>query len=166
MSGSEEDTRRQLMRWANGLPFGRAGFHVTRTTDDAAIANAAAGTITFNNLVDDAENWWAPGASTQQTFTVPAGLSGVYHLESLVYAGGFASFWQLVLSVNGAAVTRSGSSNDGFRAISATVPLNDGDTISVILVNFSGGAITPTAIAAGALEAAVPYLIAYRISLL
>jgi len=167
ITGDGTEARRSLMRWANGLPFAAVGFHFARTSDDSAIADTSSANITFNSVSDDKEGWWTPGASTQATFTVPPGLSGIFHLEGLIYVGASPAAWQISIRVNGNAVASSDFSHaTDRRNASATVALQEGDSISLSLVNFSGGNITPTHTAADTNTPETPMFRGYRISLL
>lgn len=167
MSGSEEDTRRQLMRWANGLPFGRAGFDFTRSTNDSSVAYLGTATLTWTEVVDDAENWM-PSSGSTQTITVPPGLSGMYVFEYHVYWVASVAGVIPYVAVNGSTITSSDTytSASTMASRNGLVMLNDGDTITAGFFNASGGALIPARGGGSGLEKVTPRLRMYRISLL
>jgi len=166
MSGSEEDTRHSLQRWANGLPFGAVGFHFTRASDDSAIANTATGTITWTAVVEDRENWM-PATGSTTSITVPAGLSGIYVINCCLAWDTTVTALTPRVEVNGSPITTPWSyhlTTDRWEA-SSTWPLNDGDVLEVKMTNASGASRTPKFYSAVG-DRVRPYISAWRISLL
>lgn len=161
------DVLRNIDRWANTLPFGSVGFHFTRNTNESATAPATETTITWNNVVQDRENWM-PRAGTVSTIVVPRELSGLYVFRYAVYFGGGTSSQYPWIRVNGLALTN----NDGYTGnqyiphLVTFAMLNDGDEITAGNTNLSGGNTTIAAGGGGASDALVPSLQAWRISLI
>jgi hypothetical protein len=161
-----ETITRPLERWANNLPFASVGFYFSRTTNESATANLAATTITWNNAILDHENWM-PTAGTVQSIVVPAGLSGLYAFRFAVYWATATTGMIPFLRINGTTILTSDVfqvANDKASCLAFSM-LNDGDVITAGLSNASGSARTITAFGATSLEALLPTLQAWRISL-
>lgn len=155
------DLERIAQRGASPL-----GFHVTRTTNDAAIATGNTDDITWNNVV---EATW----STLDTFTsgdaltVPSGAGGIY-----VFAG--EVYWATSLANVAVSVTKNaalslvqssfGSATVDRWPISGVGRLAAGDVVRLRVFNLSGSTLTPTTSLGDANTPQVPFLRAWRIS--
>jgi hypothetical protein len=161
-----DTSRAPLQRWADSLPFGSAGFHVTRDANGASIPSLATASVTFTEALDDQENWFGP--SSTNTLVVPPGMSGLYALDAYVRIGLTpVASWSISIHVNGLAVCNSDfSSQENRRSTSAITPLRDGDRLSLSVHNSSIDAITPNFTPTGAVFPRSPFLRGYRISLL
>lgn len=160
-----------LTRWADALPFGAFGFRASRTNNGANIANGAFATLTFNKMDEDAEGWGkeAKTGGNQAQFYCPAGGSGLYLLDSMVYWGAASAGIVLIPRVLTPAGTyrpyQHGASTDR-STVTTLIRLNEGDAVEMHVANFSGGIRTPTYKATSAVDPTMPYVTAYRIMLL
>lgn len=158
------DVTRNIERAFNGLPIASTGFHFTRSTNEAATANLAETSVTWNTVVQDRENWM-PAAGTVQTITVPRELSGLYLLR-------FACYWvnsvamTPFIRVNGNAITVEPPIARAYASIVGVALLNDGDTITAGVLNQSGANQTITTTAGDTYNHAMPSLQAWRIAVL
>ncbi len=158
------ESNKKLMSWANALPFGAAGFSVTRDSSGASIPAGTTGVLAWNVIVKDYENWCSPTAEFSN-ITVPRGLSGIYVMSMAVVWGTLINAVPAI-RLNGAAVSLGPFITQDRGATHALVPLNEGDVITASLFNGGGVSLVPLATAADGNFARSPYLQAWRISLL
>lgn len=153
---------REVKRWADRLPLGAAGFLAWDNANQGVGAGAAP-TCRLNTLLQNRERW----RLTDNSFKVPPGLSGVYVLNTMLYWAVGAVAISVSIAVNGVAVVQvvdptAQLSNN----CAATVLLQEDDVITVQISNDSAGTITITSFSGGSFTPKVPFLSAWRISLL
>lgn len=170
MRDFERDPRgalRDLQRWADYLPFGRVGFeaHASFNQD---LTNGTLTNITLDSLDVNVEGWTTFGSAIK----VPAGLSGTYvFVCHAFFTTAVASAYVIIRSLDAAGnytvhgIDRGGTAVDG-RNLTGIGPVNDGDSISVAVRNFSGATITVRSYAGDTETPPMFGLKGYRISLL
>lgn len=167
------DMQRNLLRWSDALPFGSAGFRVRRSNSQAAIAHLATANIGFNVMVSDEEGWAgiAAAGTAQTRFYCPPGLSGWYYVTTgLLFEAAKSNVYLAIRHLNLAGtatpVTQERFVSTDRQVVSACIPLQDGESVDVYMLNWSGANITPTYFAADTINPYWPYLTCHRVSLL
>lgn len=154
------------LRW-NGTfwyRLGEYGFHVTRSTSDAAILTGANDDITFNTL--QRSTGFIGSFSTVDNFTVPADGAGVYAVAGEVYwTAGLAGVSVSITKNAAIAIAQSGTASviEDRGVVSGLGYLAAGDVIRLHVSNGSGSTITPAAFSGDPVSPILPYLAAWRI---
>lgn len=162
---------REIKRWGDRLPIGATGFHVIQVANAQTINAGTSAKINFDTVVvkRDKERWKQGAGVAQSLYTVPPGLSGIYVIATDVFWGVPLDVL-LTIQVNGVSVVQSSRVTGGATADRASLcypqPLEDGDVISVLVNNLSGANLTIGLVSESAFAPNLPFLAAWRISLL
>ena len=139
----ETDTDRLLV-W-NGSAWivmsGRVGARADRVTNQS-ISNNTVTSISFDSETADTDGFITP---TSTTVTIPSGLDGVYAIFAhCVWASGPGTGCWSSIASSGTRLGAVANAGDTRSAVSITLPLAAGATISYQVYQISGGAINVT----------------------
>ena len=160
-----ETALREVKRWADRLPLGAAGFQVYSTSNQVIPAGILSA-ISMGLVVYNKEKWLDPSNTAQ--FIVPTGLSGVYALHGEAYWAVNVSPVFVIIQVNGLSIAQGVvvAGNTDRNCATAVWPLKERDIVNLAVFNVTAAPITVTAAGGDTVSYHLPFLSAWRISLL